>query len=310
MKLVRWIGAALAVVVVGAAVVLISQSASGSPPVPASCPQRWGGGDIGDWVPAAADIDGADESLVPGTPVQALICAYPGDNTRPGGERLAGTRTLTDHAQAMAHDLAYLPVTTGAHDSLCTLVGGAMTNYLIRFAYPDGQALWVGSAEEVNSCVTTTNGTAGSRSYVGPSITAAYRTGTWKPARSDDPCRAPTGRRGQNEQLVPEGVVSVVVCGRAASAAENPPRLEHGKQAAHDLATALNSLDTWPSEHGCQGGEGTDDRMFRLLFGYPDGPPANVQISMGCTPGIDNGLLQANPGDPVRDQVVRLAPPA
>ncbi len=34
-----------------------------------------------------------------------------------------------------------------------------MTNYLVRFAYADGSALWVGSAEEVNSCVTTTNGT-------------------------------------------------------------------------------------------------------------------------------------------------------
>ncbi|MEU4718339.1 site-specific integrase [Nonomuraea dietziae] len=30
---------------------------------------------------------------------------------------------------------------------------------------------------------------------------------------------------------------------------------EHGRQVAHDLAAALNSLDTWPSEHMCQGGQ-------------------------------------------------------
>ncbi|GAA2370987.1 hypothetical protein GCM10010404_27700 [Nonomuraea africana] len=311
MKLVRWIGVALAVVVVGAGVMLISQSASGSPPVPATCPQQWGGDGIGGWVPAAADVDGVGESLVPGAPVQALICAYPGTNARPGGERLGGTRTLTDQARVMARDLAYLPVTATPRGGLCTQMGGPMTNYLIRFAYPDGRALWVGSAEEVNSCVTTTNGTAGSRSYVGPSITAAYRAGTWKPARSDDPCRGRlAGRRGQNEQMVPEGVVSVVVCGQATSYTGKPPRLEHGRQVAHDLAATLSSLDTWPSEHMCQGGTGADDREFRLLFGYPDGPPADVRISVGCTPGIDNGLLQADLGDPVRDQVARLAPPA
>jgi hypothetical protein len=50
--------------------------------------------------------------------------------------------------------------------------------------------------------------------------------------------------------------------------------------------------------------------MFQLRFGYPDGPPADVQISMDCVPGIDNGLLQADLDDAVRDQVVRLAPPA
>ncbi|MER5998140.1 hypothetical protein ABT120_06180 [Nonomuraea angiospora] len=105
---------------------------------------------------------------------------------------------MTDQAKSMAYDLGYLPVTTDRVEKMCTLVGGLATNYLIRFAYPDGQALWVGSAEEVNSCVTTTNGTVVSNSYVGPSITAAYRTGTWAllwtrrrrrpwPRRSDPP---------------------------------------------------------------------------------------------------------------------------
>jgi hypothetical protein len=151
--------------------------------VPDACPQRWGGEGIGAWVPDAVDVDGADESLVPGAPVRALICAYPGVNTDPGGERLGGSRTLTDQAAVMARDLAYLPVTTGRADGVCTQMGGPMTNYLVRFAYADGSALWVGSAEEANSCVTTTNGTVRTRSYVGKALTTAYREGTWRMRR-------------------------------------------------------------------------------------------------------------------------------
>ncbi|WP_169988144.1 hypothetical protein [Microbispora sp. H10836] len=86
---------------------------TGPEAVPDACPRRWGGEGVGGWVPAAADVDGAGESLVPGSPVRALICAYPGSNTDPGGERLAGSRTLTDQVAVMARDLAYLPVTSG-----------------------------------------------------------------------------------------------------------------------------------------------------------------------------------------------------
>lgn len=246
---------------------------------------------------------------MPGEPAKAMICAYPEDNARPGSERLAGSRTLTGEARTMARDLGYLPVTTEDRGGPCTLMDGPVTNYLIRFAYPNGEALWVGSAEEVNACVTTTNGTVGSNSYVGRSITAAYQTGTWKPVRPDDPCRGSAGRRGQNERMVPGEPVSVLVC-RNDPYGKRSPRLEHGRQVAEALAVALNSLDTWPSEHGCQRIEGVDDSEFQLLFSYPDGPPADVRVSTGCDPGIDNGLLQAAFNDPVRDQVVRLAPPA
>jgi hypothetical protein len=307
-KLVHGIAIALAATGACTAAVLISQSASGSP-VPASCPQRWGGSDAGGWVPAAADLDGVEESLVPGDPVQALICAYPGDNTRPGGERLAGSRTLTDQAKAMARDLRYLPVSTADVEAPCTLMGGPMTNYLIRFAYPDGQALWVGSAEEVNSCVKTTNGTASTRSYVGKGITAAYQKGTWRLVQPDDPCEGSVGRRGQNEQMVPEGSNRVLVCGENRRGGRSP-RLEYGEQVAHDLTEALNSLDTVPSKNTCKGIEGADDSRFQLLFSYQDGPPAGVAIWTGCQPAINNGLLQADLDDLIRDRIVRLAPPA
>ncbi|AWS46992.1 hypothetical protein [Streptosporangium sp. 'caverna'] len=310
MKLLYVIGAALAVIAICAAAVLISRPVSESPPVPVACPQRWDSTTIGGWVPAAADLDGIEESLVPGEPAEAMICAYPGDNAHPGGERLAGSRTLTGETKAMARDLAYLPVSTEAHGGPCTAMGGPMTNYLIRFAYPGGEALWVGSAEEVNSCVRTTNGTADSRSYIGPSLTTAYRTGTWKLSRPDDPCTGrTTGRRGQDERMVPEGPVSVLVCGEIASSDKRSPRLEHGRQVATALAETLNSPDTRPSENICHQIAGVDDRTLRLLFAYADGPPADVQISMGCKPGINNGLLQADLDDPVRDEVTRLAPP-
>lgn len=278
------------------------------PPVPAACPERWDSSTIGGWVPAAADLDGAEESLVPGEPIEAMICAYPGTNTRPGGERLAGSRTLKGETKAMARDLGYLPVSTTNHGGPCTQMGGPMTNYLIRFAYPDGEALWVGSAEEVNSCAGTTNGTTSSRSYIGPSLTTAYRAGTWKLVRPDDPCRGSTGRRGQDERMVPEGPLSVLVCEEAVSSDDRPPRLEHGRQVATALAETLNSPDTRPSANSCQQIAGMDDRTLRLLFAYADGPPAGVQISMGCDPGINNGLLQADLDDPVRDEVTRLAP--
>jgi hypothetical protein len=238
-----------------------------------------------------------------------MICAYPGDNTQSGGERLSGSRTLTSETKSMARDLGYLPVSTTDPGGACTLIGGSITNYLIRFAYPDGKALWVGSAEEVNSCVRTTNGTTGSRSYVGPNITAAYRTGTWKPVRPDDPCKGrTTGRRGQDERMVPDEPISVLVCGEATSHDERPPRLEHARQVATALAATLNSPDTAPSDNTCRPITGAGRHHFRLLFGYEDGPPADVQISMGCKPGINNGLLQADLDDPVRDQVTRLAP--
>ncbi|MEU8178116.1 hypothetical protein AB0C14_35055 [Microbispora hainanensis] len=275
--------------------------------VPDACPQRWGGEGVGGWVPAAVDVDGADESLVPGAPVRALICAYPGTNTDPGGEPLGGSRTLTDQAAVMARDLAYLPVTSGKADGLCTLMGGPMTNYLVRFAYADGSALWVGSAEEVNSCVTTTNGTVRTRSYVGKALTTAYREGTWRMQRPDDPCRAVNDRRGQQDSMVPEGPRWVLVCRDEGE--KWPPRREHGPAAARDLVAALNDLDTMPSEHGCQGGgPEADYRAYRLVFGYAEGPPAGVQVEFGCTPGVDNGMLQAEVDDDVHRLMARLVP--
>jgi hypothetical protein len=209
----------------------------------------------------------------------------------------------------MAHDLGYLPVTADDLDAPCTAVGGTTTNYLIRFAYPRGDALWVGSAEEADSCVTTTNGTVGSRSHIGRDIAAAYRTGTWNPVRPDDPCHGSTGRRGQNERMVPGEPVSVLVCGQVSHGGRSP-RLEHGRQTAEALAATLNSLDTRPSGDVCRRSEGVQGVDLLFLFGYLEGPPAQVRVSPACDPGVDNGLLQANLGETTLDQVTRLAPPA
>ncbi|WP_155357301.1 hypothetical protein [Acrocarpospora macrocephala] len=280
-------------------------SASAPPPrtVRSECPQQWGGREPGGWVPAAAKFDGVDEFLVPGIPVAATICAYPGDNTRPGRERLAGSRVLVGGAGAMARDLAYLPISD--RSGLCTLMGGPMTNYLIRFDYPGGFALWVGTAEEVNACVVTTNGTAGSRSYVGRSITAAYRTGAWKLIRPEDPCQGDGGRRGQGEHMVPGEPASVVVC-RSASGTKPAAMREHGAAEARSLAAALNAQDSWPTDHGCQGGSGLS---YRLMFRYADGPPASVHLIVGCDPPIGNPLLQGDLDDVAYRHVLRLAPP-
>ncbi|WP_170316988.1 hypothetical protein [Acrocarpospora corrugata] len=166
-------GLALTAVVLCSLAVLTSASVSETPTVRSACPPQYGGGGAGGWVPAASGIDGAGDTLVPGEPVAATICAYPGSNMKMGRERFAGSRLLADGVQRMARDLSYLPIARDDGWS-CTMMGGPMINYLIRFDYPGGKSLWLGSAEEVNSCATTTNGTIKSRSYVGKTITAAY----------------------------------------------------------------------------------------------------------------------------------------
>ncbi|WP_344950864.1 hypothetical protein [Sphaerisporangium flaviroseum] len=302
------IGLGLAAAGVCAGAMVLSGSVGASPPVPSTCPHRWGGDDIGGWVPAAAaGIDGVEESLVPGSPVKALICAYPGDNVHPGGERLAGSRSLTDQTAAMARDLAYLPVTTADTERPCTTAAGPMTNYLIRFAYPDGRALWLGTAEEVNHCVRTTNGTVGTASYAGPAVTTAYKDGVWRSAPPDDPCRGSGDRRGQDELMVPGRPGRLTVC-RDATYVRPPYRKRHGRDIARALAETLNSLDTVPSRNMCQGTGGAHERGIRLIFDYPEGPAAAVSISLSCVPAIDNGLLQADLDARLRDEILRLAP--
>ncbi|GII34077.1 hypothetical protein Pmi06nite_75190 [Planotetraspora mira] len=282
-------------------------STAAAPSAPKSCPGQWGGDGIGGWVPAASDVAGAAESLVPGSPVEALICAYPGDNTNPGGERLAGTRTLKDGAGQLARDLGYLPV--GSTDSgACTAMGGPMTNYLIRFGYADGRSLWVGSAEEVNHCAMTTNGTAGSSTYVGDRITDAYRKGPATSAREKDPCRTWMARRGQNARMVPDEPTSLVVC-RLDPQGGQASRTEYGTDVARQLATTLNALDTRPSDNSCRQTEGADPGVIlRLVFGYADGPPTAVMVQAFCTPSVNNGLLQADGDDRLHQEATRLAP--
>ncbi|MEN3539741.1 hypothetical protein AAH991_31855 [Microbispora sp. ZYX-F-249] len=310
MKRSHWAPAVIVAAVIalaGYAGFALAGHAGGSSATPDACPRQWEGEGIGGWVPAGPDVDGADESLVPGSPVRALICAYPGVNMDPGGERLGGSRRLTDQAAAMARDLAYLPVTTGETWGACTAMGGPMTNYLVRFAYADGSALWVGSAEEVNSCVATTNGEARTRSYVGKALTAAYREGTWRLPRPEDPCRGGLHRRGQEDAMVPGEPDWVLVC--LDGGEKWPPRREHGAAAARELAAALDDLGTVPSDHSCQGGgPEADHRDYRLVFGYAEGPPAGVHVDYGCAPGVDNSMLQADVDDGVRRLMARLTP--
>ncbi|GGO05570.1 hypothetical protein GCM10010116_10900 [Microbispora rosea subsp. aerata] len=64
--------------------------------VPDGCPGRWGGEGIGGWVPAAADVEGADESLVPGTPVRALIRLRAERRQRPAPGRGGRRRSSAD----------------------------------------------------------------------------------------------------------------------------------------------------------------------------------------------------------------------
>lgn len=182
-------------------------------------------------------------------------------------------------------------------------MGGPMINYLIRFDYRGGDSLWLGSAEEVNSCASTTNGTVSTRSYVGETITSAYRTGTWTIEPPEDPCLGDGGRRGQNERLVPGEPTSLLVC---RPRPDGSVHARYGSEEARTFAALLNSLDTRPTHYGCQGGSGD---TFRLMFAYPEGPRASVHIIDGCDPSVASPRLQADLNDSVRTRLARLAPP-
>ncbi|MFC7590447.1 hypothetical protein ACFQYP_47180 [Nonomuraea antimicrobica] len=234
MKPVHRSGPAAAAVVVCASVVLAAGACGGTPqaPSPASCPQHWGSDKFGDWVPDTSGVEGAADSLVPGSPVGALICAYPGENAQPGHFPLAGSRTLTGQATAMAHDLGYLPVTAERVDRACTLVGGKMTNYLVRFAYPDGQALWVGTAEEPNSCVTTTNGTVNTPRTSGPASPPSTARGPGGSSSGTTPAARHSAGEVRTSRWCPRVRSRFASAVRSRWRARPPPRRRGGARGA------------------------------------------------------------------------------
>jgi len=140
------------------------------------------------------------------------------------------------------------------------------------------------AADEPNLCVGGANGEfTADTGFAGRDVTKAYSTGVW-PARQPANCRLPGGGRlGQDTTMVPAGVTSLTIC-------TNSGRVI--KSGYESLVSALNKLPISPSNGTCiSHGHGV---TYQLLFSYPAGPPAVVDVASACSPPIDNLSAQAD----------------
>ncbi|NUR87561.1 MAG: hypothetical protein HOY71_26060 [Nonomuraea sp.] len=93
-----------------------------------------------------------------------------------------------------------------------------------RAADLDGmrRTLVPGDPAEALICAATTNGAATSHSYIGPSLTAAYRSGDWRLVRPADPCMGRTTGAGRRSGWCPTGRCPSW-CARCPATAAGPP---------------------------------------------------------------------------------------
>jgi hypothetical protein len=243
------------------------------------------------WVPARpAGVDGRSRLVPRKTPSSALICAYAGSNTarQQAGRALSGRRSLSGGLARLAGQLTWQPRRRPGQKIACTLIGGPQTNYLIGLSYPGGATMWVAATAEPNECVSASNGEFTSTGVIGPEVSKAFASGRW-PARQPVACnqRFPDiGRLGEDAAMVPAGTTSLVICvsGKART-------FTSGYQA---LVRALNRLPTLPSTGICSPSPATSAPMYQLLFSYPEGPLASVDIAVGCYPEVGNLDLQSH----------------
>jgi len=250
-----------------------------------SCPAAYAG--AAPWVPAKPTGIDAKSRLVPlKSPASALICAYKGLNglDKQRGWALSGRRLLAGELDRLTAELSWQPRSVPDRRHACTLMAGTQVNYLIGLAYPGGGTIWVSATDEPNLCVGGANGEfTADTGFAGRDVTKAYSTGVW-PARQPANCRLPGGGRlGQDTTMVPAGVTSLTIC-------TNSGRVI--KSGYESLVSALNKLPISPSNGTCiSHGHGV---TYQLLFSYPAGPPAVVDVASACSPPIDNLSAQAD----------------
>jgi hypothetical protein len=247
--------------------------------------------------PPSADTGGR---LVPdAVPTAAVLCRYapgsnlpaergtpgaPGTPATPEPGTLVGERPLTGGLDRVPHDLL-LPRALPGQTRPCTLIGGAVTPYLLRLDYPDGQ-VWVATAQDPNSCRDAGNGELVTKEPLGDRFAASYDAGAWTGPvrRGGSPCEADaTGRAGQEGALVPGEPTALDVCvGDATRAA--------GQDLLREVRAVLADPVAVPSQGSCTG---EVRGWYELLFRYDSGPPVLVRFLPGCEPDVDNGSLQA-----------------
>lgn len=241
------------------------------------CPVEFEVGVPSPWVPSPPDTQTEGRLVPDADPVDAVVCRY-----TPEGA-LEGAVELTDGLDRIRHDLL-VPEKLADQERVCTLAGGPQVPHLMRLSYADGD-LWLSAVQDVNSCRETGNGAFVSPAYLGGRFAQAYETTAWPPAPEPKGCGGSgTGRAGQEEELVPPGWESLVVCSGSDVARDVQP------ETAQRVAELLGELDAQPGSNSCTG---TAPTTYHLLFRYPQGPPVAIWFAPGCEPPVHNGSLDA-----------------
>jgi hypothetical protein len=177
----------------------------------------------------------------------------------------------------------------------CTQVGGIQTNYLIGLTYTGRRTMWVSVTDDPNQCVTGTNGEfiAGS-AWAAADATKAIMSGAW-PTPPPISCEGPSSAR-LSDVMVPAGSTSLTICAHRAHVITSN---------YNDLVSALNGLKSHRWIHECTN-TGRPGTGYWLIFGYPAGPPATVDVNTGCRPQVENGSLQADSAGNVVSIIKRL----
>lgn len=237
-------------------------------------------------VPSPPTADGTAGRLVPASvPTSAVLCRYSVLRQEPS--TLEGQVELSG-LDAVPGDLA-LPAKLPGESHACTAVGGPSTPYLLRLDYPSG-TVWVGSHDEVNACVDTTNGAFTSSIYIGRDLAASYVAHRWQQATHLGAgalaCYERVGRAGQEHVLVPPGAVRISVCRDSSELAPvtEPERIRN-------IVRLLNAPSATPSKSGCQG---TVTHSRRLLFEYRSGRNVVLDVLQGCSPAAYTNSLAIN----------------
>jgi hypothetical protein len=298
-----WPFAVPAVLAVALVSLTFAFGGSGATQPPLACPRSIPTSTDRPSVPDTKDPVDTEGRLAPDRlPTKVVVCFYAGDGkgAQPLRKPLTGSKALTGQLDAMVDTIAYLPPKIASQAHCPTrLVHQDDPEYLLGLTYLDGVE-WISTVDSVCSPTPTTNGSFDSSALLATELQLAYRSGSWP---TPDPRRAclprGMGRRGQQSSVVPDGYSSLDVC-RTTAGTDVTAEIRPSSGDTHDIVAALNALPTSPmtGPGDCFGwyASGAEDVGYRLVFHYPIGADAAVDVETGpdCHPPISNGSLQSS----------------
>lgn len=262
---------------------------------PLSCPKLLQTSADRPWVPKPSDPVDTEDRLAPDRlPIHAVVCFYRGSGKRgqPVSKPLTGSKVLGGSFDSLIDTVAYVPHKIASQARCPKSLHEDSSYYLLGLTYVDGHE-WIDAAEDVCAAAPTTNGSYDSSAFLSGPLRAAYRSGSWPTARSDQPCAVTgVGRMGQEAALVPSGATSVDLCKSIGSFT-----VGHAEPDADRIAGALNNLPTSPmTGGGCFGWYANEEAGYRLVFHYEAGADAvvSVETSKDCANQVSNGSLRSS----------------